>query len=153
MAGLSAIKPTTKPLVIDLVREAGVDVGDWSNFKGNNPAVNPKYCYNWSFQKPGELIIALLFHDDLSVVDGEIIHDQNIRLRDGRLGGKGAAQWNKRAKELDENLLTAYRDGLPVRAIILEGEKRNHFMQIRSRPTLKSGYSIPCSGPSPATTW
>ncbi|WP_152535985.1 hypothetical protein [Bradyrhizobium sp. Ai1a-2] len=77
----------------------------------------PEYCYNWSFRKPGGLVAALFFHDDLTVVDGEIVHDQNIRLRDGRLGGKGAAQWKKRANELDKNLLTAYREGLPIRAI------------------------------------
>src|SRR5436305_7545196 len=120
MTDLLALKPTLKPLVIDLVREAGVDVSDWSNFKGTNPAMNPKYCYNWSFQKPGELIVALFFHDDLAVVGNEIIHDHNIRLRDGRLGGKGAAQWKKRADELDENLRLAYRDGLPIRAVILD---------------------------------
>ncbi|MGY4467319.1 5-methylcytosine-specific restriction protein A [Bradyrhizobium sp. LB9.1b] len=124
---LSALKPMNKPLVIDLVRDAGIDVTEWSDFRGSNPAVNPKFCYNWSFQKPGELIVALLFYDDLTVVDGEIVHDQNIRLRDGRLGGKGAAQWNKRAKELDANLLMAYRDGLPVRAVILGGQKRDHL--------------------------
>jgi hypothetical protein len=127
MTDLIELKPINKPLVIDLVREAGIDVGAWSDFRGSNPAANPKYCYNWSFQQPGELVVALLFHDDLSVVEGEIIHNQNIRLRDGRLGGKGAAQWKKRAKELDDNLLMAYRDGLPIRAIILEGQKRDHL--------------------------
>jgi 5-methylcytosine-specific restriction protein A len=127
MTDLLALKPTLKPLVIDLVREAGVDVSNWSNFKGTNPAMNPKYCYNWSFQKPGELIVALFFHDDLAVVGNEIIHDHNIRLRDGRLGGKGAAQWKKRADELDENLRLAYRDGLPIRAVILDGVKRDHL--------------------------
>lgn len=133
MTNLSALKPTAKPLVIDLVREAGVDVSEWSDFKGSNPAMNPKYCHNWSFRKPGELVVALFFHDDLTMVDGEIVHDQNIRLRDGRLGGKGAVQWKKRANELDENLLTAYREGLPIRAIILDGEKRDHFDRVVCR--------------------
>lgn len=127
MTDLSLLKPTEKPLVIDLVREAGVDVTAWSDFKGTNPAMNPKYCYNWSFQRPKELVVALFFHDDLTVIGDNIVHDQNIRLRDGRLGGRGAAQWKKRANELDENLRIAYRDGLPIRAIILEGEKRDHL--------------------------
>lgn len=127
MTDLSALKPVAKPLIIDLVRETGIDVTEWGDFKGSNPAMNPKYCYNWSFRKPGELVVALFFHDDLTVVDDEIVHDQNIRLRDGRLGGKGAAQWKKRANELDENLRLAYREGLPIRAIILEGEKRDHL--------------------------
>jgi 5-methylcytosine-specific restriction enzyme A len=127
MTDLSALLPTEKPLVIDLVRQAGIDVTEWNDFKGANPATNPKFCYNWSFRRPEELVVALFFHDDLTIVGDEIIHDQNIRLRDGRLGGSGAAQWKKRANELDENLRIAYRDGLPVRAIILEGEKRNHL--------------------------
>jgi hypothetical protein len=127
MTDLSVLKPTHKPLVIDLVREAGVDVTEWSDFKGANPAMNPKYCYNWSFRKPDEVVVALFFYDDLTVIGDDIVHDQNIRLRDGRLGGKGAAQWKKRANELDENLRIAYRDALPIRAIILEGEKRDHL--------------------------
>ncbi|MFK4528048.1 5-methylcytosine-specific restriction protein A [Bradyrhizobium japonicum] len=124
---LAALKPTLKPLVIDLVREAGVDVSEWSDFKGSNPAMNPKYCYNWSFSQPDKVVVALFFHEDLTIVDDDIVHDHNIRLRDGRLGGKGAAQWKKRAIELDDNLRIAYRDGLPIRAIILESEKRDHL--------------------------
>lgn len=127
MADLAAIKPTAKPLVIDLVREAGVDVSDWSNYKGASPSKNPKYCYNWSFQRPGKLVVALLFHEDLTIVGDDIVHDQSIRLRDGRLGGKGATQWKKRSDELDANLQLAYRDGLPIRAIILDGAKRDHL--------------------------
>lgn len=127
MIDLPALRPTTKSRVIDLVSETGVDVSEWSNFKGDNPAENPNFCYNWSFRKPGAHIVALFFHEDLAVVDDEIVHDQNIRLRDGRFGGKGAAQWKKRAKELDENLHLAYREGLPVRAIILDGNKRDHL--------------------------
>lgn len=127
IADLAALKPIAKPLVIDLVREAGVDVSEWSDFKGSNPAMNPKYCYNWSFRQPDKVVVALFFHEDLTIAGEGIVHDQNIRLRDGRLGGKGAAQWKKRANELDENLRIAYRDGLPVRAIILEGEKRDHL--------------------------
>lgn len=127
MPNLSELKPTAKALVIDLVRDAGVDVSEWSDFKGTNPAVNPKYCYNWSFRRPGELVVALLFHSDLTMVGDDIVHDHNIRLLDGRLGGSGVAQWKKRATELDENLRLAYRDGLPIRAIILEGDKRDHL--------------------------
>ncbi|MBB4367760.1 hypothetical protein GGD63_000529 [Bradyrhizobium sp. cir1] len=127
MTDLSALKPTEKPLVIDLVREAGVDVTAWSDFRGGNPATNPKYCYNWSFRQTDEVVVALFFYDDLTIVGDDIVHDQNIRLRDGRLGGRGATQWKMRANELDENLRIAYRDGLPIRAIILQGEKRDHL--------------------------
>uniref|UniRef100_Q07U56 Restriction endonuclease-like protein n=1 Tax=Rhodopseudomonas palustris (strain BisA53) TaxID=316055 RepID=Q07U56_RHOP5 len=127
MNDLSDLAPSSKPLVIDLVKEAGVDVSEWKNFKGKNPATNPKHCYNWSFRQGNELVVALFFHEDLTLLDGAIVHDQNIRLRDGRLGGSGAAQWRKRATELDQNLKLAYQKGLPIRAIILGGEKRDHL--------------------------
>lgn len=49
-----------KPLrVMDLVREAGVDVDDWKNFKKGpqHAASNPKYCYRWSFLQPGRVVV------------------------------------------------------------------------------------------------
>ena len=51
MSSLNDIKPTERLRVIDLVKAAGLDVRDWSKFKGGKAkaAVNPKYCYEWSF--------------------------------------------------------------------------------------------------------
>lgn len=124
---LQSLRPTTKPRVIDLVAQTGMDVTGWSDFKGEHAATNPRYAYRWSFLEPGKFVIALLFHEDLEIVDDAIVHEQNIRLRDGRLGGKGASQWKGRADELDEYLRIAYQEGLPVRAIILDGDKRDHL--------------------------
>jgi hypothetical protein len=47
MSVLESIRPTTSRRVIDLVQEAGVDVSDWSNFKGGaaDAGRNPRYCY------------------------------------------------------------------------------------------------------------
>jgi hypothetical protein len=61
MNALDELKPTQKLLVMDLLDQAGVDVSDWKNFKGDVPANNPKYCYNWSFEKPGQLIVVCLW--------------------------------------------------------------------------------------------
>jgi 5-methylcytosine-specific restriction enzyme A len=127
MTDLQSLRPKSKPRVIDLVEETGMDVAGWSDFKGEHTATNPRYAYRWSFLESGKFVIAMLFHEDLAVVEGEIVHEQNIRLRDGRFGGKGAAQWKGRAKELDEYFRIAYQEGLPVRAIMLGGEKRDHL--------------------------
>lgn len=45
------LKPTERHRVYDLVREAGVDISDWSNYRRpEHPSSNPKYCYNWAFE-------------------------------------------------------------------------------------------------------
>jgi 5-methylcytosine-specific restriction protein A len=127
MPALAELKPTQKLLVMDLIDEAGLDVSDWKNFKGDIPSSNPKYCYNWSFEKPGEFIVVCLWFGDIQA-DGEtIFHNHNIRLRDGRTGGKGAANWKRRAEAFDEHIQAAYRAGLPVRVVILDGKQRNHL--------------------------
>ena len=48
---LADLQPKEHVRVIDLLVEAGMDVVDWSKFKGGKEkaASNPKYCYNWSF--------------------------------------------------------------------------------------------------------
>jgi hypothetical protein len=55
MTALSDLKPTQKFLVMNLLADAGFDVSDWANYDGEHPASNPKYCYNWSFEQPGEM--------------------------------------------------------------------------------------------------
>ena len=47
MSKLNDIAPKEHLRVMDLVREAGIDVSDWQNFKGGaeKAASNPKYCY------------------------------------------------------------------------------------------------------------
>jgi 5-methylcytosine-specific restriction enzyme A len=127
MTALTQLKPTQKHLVMDLVEEAGVDVSDWKNYDGDVPSSNPKYCYNWSFLTPGEFIVVCLWFVDFEIDGDAIIHSHNIRLRDGRMGGKGAANWKRRAEEFDENIQTAYRAGLPVRVIICDGKRRDHL--------------------------
>lgn len=48
---LEELRPTSKPRVIDLVEQAGLDITPWS-FRANgttvaNPAANPACCYEW----------------------------------------------------------------------------------------------------------
>jgi 5-methylcytosine-specific restriction enzyme A len=58
MSIASEIEPKQHQRVMDLVREAGIDVSDWKNFKGGKQkaSVNPKYCYEWSFVGPGKVV-------------------------------------------------------------------------------------------------
>ena len=124
---LEELKPTKKLLVMDLLDEAGIDVSDWKNYDGDVPSSNPKYCYNWSFLKPGKFIVVCLWHVDIEAAEDTLIHNHNIRLRDGRKGGKGAANCKRRAQEFDENIQSAYRAGLPVRVIVCDGKRRDHL--------------------------
>lgn len=43
------LRPTEPNRVIDLVEQAGLDISDWANFKGDSPRWNPKYCYDRFF--------------------------------------------------------------------------------------------------------
>ena len=43
------LRPRELRHVYDLVREAGLDVSDWANYKRpKSPQTNPKYCYEWA---------------------------------------------------------------------------------------------------------
>lgn len=129
MADLSTLRPTQKRRVIDLVREAGVDVSDWDNFKaGPRPekaATNPKYCYEWAFVQPDQVVVLNLWHDTLREDDdGRIWHEENFaaNARSGRHSGK--AQWRLRAERMDAAVRVAREKGLPVRVIVCDGDRR-----------------------------
>jgi hypothetical protein len=120
---LASIRPVTKYRIMDLLEQAGMDVSDWSkDFPGQHPSTNPKYCYNWSFENPGQFIVTCLWHDDLALKDGQIMHANNLR---GTLRGKGASNWTTRARAFDEHIQKAYRSLVPVRVILLAGIKRD----------------------------
>src|ERR1700759_3011486 len=84
VATLSELKPTQKHLVMNLLSEAGFDVSDWARYKGKTPAANPKYCYNWSFEQPGEAFAVCLWHDGLKKKGDEIYHSFNPISRGAR---------------------------------------------------------------------
>ena len=48
---LEQLRPTSKPRMMDLVEQAGIDVTAWA-FRADGtaveiPAANPAYCYEW----------------------------------------------------------------------------------------------------------
>ena len=50
---IGSIRPIRNEAIMDLVREAGVDVNPWAvkadGTAVRNPRANPNYCYNWAF--------------------------------------------------------------------------------------------------------
>ncbi len=119
------LRPIAHKKVIDLVREAGIDVSAWSKFAGGRrrAAMNPKYCYEWAFKQLGRFVLVNLWYADLVERNGVITWTKTprewftgpkFRSHPGRL----------RSARLDEMLQEAARDGLPVRVIIIDGEQR-----------------------------
>ncbi|MDB5432870.1 MAG: endonuclease [Caulobacter sp.] len=127
MISAADLKPRTKSLVIDLVREAGIDVSDWSSSTRGvqGASTNPKYCYEWSFVEPGKVVALNLWHRGLKDVDGLVIHEGNFRKdADDLRSARGTPAWERRARKLDDALKTAWADGLTVRVIINDGKQR-----------------------------
>jgi 5-methylcytosine-specific restriction enzyme A len=125
MSALDDLKPIQKLLVMDLLKEAGVDVSEWKNYKGASPAANPKYCYNWSFEQPGEAVVVCLWYRSLRQKDGEILFRRKPRARASLRKEPGSNLLNKRDADFGAKLELAYRQQLPIRAIIIEGEQRD----------------------------
>ena len=129
MATLEDIRPTRKDFVHDLVREAGLDVSDWSNSKRGaaGARTNPKYCYEWVFVEPGTAIVLNLWHVLLvEEANGRIAHRGNFR-EDAEIQfarGRGNP-WGRRARKLDEALQLAHRDNLAIRVILNAGNRRD----------------------------
>jgi len=104
---LSDLNPTEKQLVYDLVREAGLDVSDWANFEGPNPATNPKYCYEWAFEGADRVVLCL-WYDEMQEANGTIFQLMNFRkvaLEYDRHPTKSI--WCKRARSMDHALQSA----------------------------------------------
>jgi 5-methylcytosine-specific restriction protein A len=90
---ITALKPAQKLLVMDLLRDAGVNVSHWAeNFKGRYPSTNPKYCYNWSFEQPGELVALCLWHNSLEVEGGKVIFRREPKAYATKSNVPGAVQ-------------------------------------------------------------
>ncbi|WP_315805389.1 HNH endonuclease [Bradyrhizobium sp. SZCCHNS3002] len=110
---------------MDLLNEAGFEIGPWKNYKGNRPAANPKYCYNWSFEQPGEAVAVCLWHRSLKQGKGGVSFRRKPRGFAALRKGPGANVWNRRDADFGKNLELAYRQQLPIRVIVVDGEQRN----------------------------
>jgi hypothetical protein len=115
--------PTRKANVMDLLAEAGFDVSDWKNVKGQPPARNPKYCYSWSFEQPGEAVTVCLWHDTLKQSHRNVTYHREPSARSHRPDKSGV--WNLRNSQFDAKLELAYRQQLPVWVIVLKAKPDN----------------------------
>ena len=125
MSILDELRPTQKLLVMDLLKEAGFDVSAWKNYKGTRPAANPKYCYNWSFEQPGEAVAVCLWHKNLKQNNGYVLYRRKPRALTSVREEAGAAIWNRRDADFGKSLELAYRQRLPIRVIVVESKQRN----------------------------
>ncbi len=117
---IQSLKPTERLRVYDLVRQAGVDVSDWSNYKRpESPEINPKYCYEWCFVTQDRVVICLWFGDMKEDTSGafQILNYAKVLVQRPEL----SSIHKTRYKRMDEAFRTAFQKHLPVRAIILDG--------------------------------
>lgn len=137
---LKDLRPRRAAQIMDLVAAAGIDVSPWERKKDgsavSNPRANPQYCYEWAFGGDGEPMALCLWHESIRVADSLIVYEGNVRERAMGLDRVAIDRGNepdvrsrardqaKRARKFDSLLQRAFRRGEPVRAILLEGERR-----------------------------
>ena len=124
MGKLESLKPRFLNHVMDLVREAGIDVSDWANLKGGikNAKSNPKYCYNWAFCGT-DVVVLNIWYNSIKENSEQISLSDNLRETSRSESTKGI--WKDRAKKFDEAVRAAFLNKMIVRVIINEGQKRN----------------------------
>ena len=117
------IKPNKQHRVMDLAREAGIDVSNWKNYKNgaNNPAANPKYCYEWAFVEPGKVVVLNLWYRSMNEVSGRV--EQHLNIRKGLLAETNPTR-RARHRRMEAAIQLAFQAGLPIRVIVLYGDKR-----------------------------
>jgi hypothetical protein len=108
---IDSLHPQSRPLLIDLVELAGIDVSLWR--RSRTGAANPKYCYEWCFQDDSKIVFNIWF-DSLQLVDGRVICEVNMRER-AQLE-KGPRR--RRALEFDVALQRAFLGRSSVKIII-----------------------------------
>jgi hypothetical protein len=123
MQTLEVLKPRNHLFVMDLVREAGIDVSDWANFKGGveKARSNPKYCYDWAFSGPGVMVLNIWFNS-IIVNSSKITLTGNLRKTSESESTKGV--WKNRAEKFDKVVRNAYQKRQTIRVIINDGKER-----------------------------
>jgi 5-methylcytosine-specific restriction protein A len=137
---LATLRPESEAQIMDLVAAAGIDVSPWARKKDgaavSNPRANPQYCYEWAFGGDGEPTALCVWHDSLTTRDRLIAFYGNTREdalsldrvaidpRNPAHVRSRARDQAKRARKFDSLLQRAFRKGEPIRAILLDGQRR-----------------------------
>jgi len=113
---LIKIKPLKHTRIIDIVQEAGIDVSDWSNFKGgvNKASTNPKYCFEWGFIETGRVALLNLWYTAMKETNGVIYQDLNLRKDSEGYKKDKRGRWRSRALSLDKVIQQAWLNNLPI---------------------------------------
>ena len=133
---LEFLRPADRARVYDIVRQAGIDVTDWANYKRPEaPAANPKYCYEWAFtQEEKQLVVLNLWFKDIKSDAGRVYCRFNIRALENEVkrvtGDRKSTKntktvWAKRARKMDDAINLAAQKKWPIRVVICEGEIGN----------------------------
>jgi 5-methylcytosine-specific restriction protein A len=119
------IQPTRAERIMTLVQNAGIDISDWSNFRGGKAraASNPKYCYEWSFIQPGKVIVLNLWYKELVQENGVIFQNLNLRARGDTYNSRDTRK--RRASKMDKDIQTALQKNFLIRVVIGDGKMRD----------------------------
>ena len=114
--------PDKHKRIIDLVEQTGIDISDWSNFKGGpkKASSNPKYCYDWSFvDDKNKIIVLCIWYEGIESVNKQLLYKFNARkTAENETGAR-----KKRAFNMDFALQKALREELPLRVVICDSGK------------------------------
>lgn len=150
---LADLRPTADLKVMDLVQEAGVDVSPWlvkeDGGPVKNPKANPNYCYEWAFGVGSEPIVLCVWHEQLTPHDGSVAFVGNLKARaaaleeivlDRREPSSTRSRAKKQAKRCDSfdfRVQRAFRQSVPVRVILLVGERADKLGHDASKVSLR----------------
>jgi 5-methylcytosine-specific restriction enzyme A len=131
---LEKLRPSAKPRMMDLVQQAGIDVAPWA-FRADGkpvkaPAANPAYCYEWCFANNDCVVLSLWF-ELMSLENGRVV--QRVNMRDLRRRVERAKHLDagtrtanvRRAVAVDSAVQRAFRQKLPARVIVCDGDRRD----------------------------
>lgn len=111
-------------MVYRLVKEAGLDVTDWANYdRPNTPQTNPKYCYEWAFEAPDQVVVCLWF-GEMQQEEETVFQKLNYREI-----AASRRRWNqtqrKRAAVMDHAIQFSRIKNVPIRVIVVDGSRRS----------------------------
>lgn len=132
------LRPSKYQPVRELVAAAGVDVSDWAFDRDTNALDNPNAnvyrSFMWSFGGNGEPTVLCIWHDEIDWGQADPTYSGNTRRFQNeldKLGNEGTAREEKqrlriklkRARAFQNAVYECNRKRLPIRAIILSGNR------------------------------
>lgn len=137
---LNGLRPTESLRVVDLLKEAGVDVTAWGINKKKeviDPYTNTYRNSKWTFGGGHEPIVACFWWEDIALTEKKIFLNGDARgkanewsnkLADGQKSKGEASRLRpkiNKAQDVDRAMSEAYLRRKPVRVVILDGFSAN----------------------------